>query len=74
MELPNQVISNRANQIAMGQTHFSLRRIQKNPLGYATILKQHLYNYTALTPETSWNNTDQPLESTLVQANRKQMV
>lgn len=68
MELPNQIISNRTNQIAAGQMHFSLRSIQKNKLGYAAILKKDLYNYSALTPATSWNNEDLPLVPTSVQA------
>lgn len=70
MELPNQVVANRANQIATGQMHFSLKSIQKNQLGYATILKQQLYNYTALTPATSWSNAAIPAEPTWVQANK----
>lgn len=70
MELPNQVISNRANEIAKGQMHFSLRSIQRNLLGYATILNQQLYNYKALTPSTSWDKADHPLEPTSVQANK----
>lgn len=71
MELPNQVIANRTNQLATGQMHFSLKSIQKNPLGYATILKQQLYNYTALTPATSWNNAALPAGPTWVQANKE---
>ncbi|KAA0966919.1 family 10 glycosylhydrolase [Sporosarcina sp. ANT_H38] len=70
MELPSQVFANRVNQIVAGQMHFSLRSIQKNPLGYATVLKQQLYNYTALTPATPWDNMAIPVEPTSVQANR----
>ena len=68
MELPNQVTANRNNGIAKGQMHFSLRSIQKNSLGYATVLKQQLYNYTAVTPAVSWKDSSQPLKPTLVQA------
>ncbi|OAH57820.1 hypothetical protein AWH48_02050 [Domibacillus aminovorans] len=70
MELPNQVIANRADKIAKGQMHFSLRSIQNNSLGYATILKQQLYNYTAVTPATSWKNAVQPLKPTFVRVNK----
>lgn len=68
MELPNQLIANRDNGIAKGQMHFSLRHIQKNALGYATVVKQQLYNYKAVTPSVAWKNSAQPLKPTTVQA------
>ncbi|MGV3486971.1 MAG: family 10 glycosylhydrolase, partial [Tuberibacillus sp.] len=34
-ELPEQILDNRANGIAKGQMHFSLRQIENNALGYA---------------------------------------
>ncbi|MFJ7932916.1 family 10 glycosylhydrolase [Sporosarcina sp. NPDC096371] len=71
MELPNQVITNRADGNVQGQMHFSLRSIQKNTLGYATILKQQLYNYTAVTPATAWKNAVQPSIPTAVQATKE---
>lgn len=70
MELPNQVITNRADGNVQGQMHFSLRSIQKNTLGYATILKQQLYNYTAVTPATAWKNPMQPSKPTAVQVSQ----
>ncbi|WP_313893740.1 family 10 glycosylhydrolase [Psychrobacillus sp.] len=70
MELPNQIIENRTNPIAAGQMHFSLRSIQKNILGYATILQQDLYNYHALTPATPWNNGDVPEMPTTVEVSK----
>jgi len=70
MELPNQVITNRADQVVQGQMHFSLRSIQKNALGYATILQKQLYNYTAITPTVSWKDETQPELPTAVQVNK----
>lgn len=70
MELPNQVIANRADKTAKGQMHFSLKNIQNNSLGYATILKQQLYHYTAITPAAAWKNAVQPLKPTSVRVNK----
>lgn len=68
MELPEQIIANRSEKTAAsGQMHFSLRSIQNNKLGYATIINQQLYNYTALTPDTSWNDATAPDKPTFVQ-------
>ncbi|MFS0780723.1 family 10 glycosylhydrolase [Bacillus sp. 1P06AnD] len=69
-ELPNQVIANRNNQIALGQMHFSLKDIQANRLSYATALTQQLYNYTAVTPGVPWKNTAQPAIPTSVQVTK----
>lgn len=71
MELPNQIVSNRADKMAKGQMHFSLKSIQKNSLGYATILKQQLYNYTAMTPEMAWKDAAQPGKPTAVQVKKE---
>ncbi|MGN1385416.1 MAG: family 10 glycosylhydrolase, partial [Bacillus sp. (in: firmicutes)] len=66
MELPNQIIANRANGVAKGQMHYSLKRIKENQLGYATIVKDQLYNYKAIAPATSWSNAEQPAKPTNV--------
>lgn len=64
MEIPNQIIANRAGMVAKGQMHYSLRSIQANKLGYATIVKNQLYNYKAIAPSTSWSNAAQPVKPT----------
>ncbi|WP_083256197.1 family 10 glycosylhydrolase [Domibacillus iocasae] len=71
MELPNQIASNRAGNTAKGQMHFSLKSIQKNSLGYATIVKQQMYNYTAVTPDTPWKNAAVPVKPTSVQVKKE---
>ncbi len=72
MELPNQIMANRSEQVAAkGQMHFSLRSIQNNKLGYATIVSQQLYNYTALTPDTPWLDDAVPNEPTFVQVTKE---
>ncbi|MGG2108321.1 family 10 glycosylhydrolase [Lysinibacillus pakistanensis] len=72
MELPNQIMANRSEQVAAkGQMHFSLRSIQNNKLGYATIVNQQLYNYTALTPDTPWLDDTVPNEPTFVQVTKE---
>ncbi|GLC88894.1 glycoside hydrolase family 10 protein [Lysinibacillus piscis] len=72
MELPNQIIANRVAQAAAkGQMHFSLKNIQSNKLGYATIVEQQLYNYTALTPDTSWDDSTVPAMPTVVQVTKE---
>lgn len=72
MELPNQIIANRsAKTAAMGQMHFSLKSMQTNKLGYATVVNQQLYNYTALTPGTPWVNATAPAEPTFVQVTKE---
>ena len=62
MELPNQIIANRANFAAKGQMHYSVKHIRANQLGYATIVKNQLYTYKAIAPSTAWSNTSQPLK------------
>ncbi|WP_019240644.1 MULTISPECIES: family 10 glycosylhydrolase [Bacillus] len=69
MELPNQILANRANGVAKGQMHFSLKDYQKNALGYATIVKQQMYNYKALTPATPWKGNTVSQKPTAVRAN-----
>ncbi|GIN70008.1 UPF0748 protein YngK [Bacillus sp. J14TS2] len=59
-ELPEQIIDNRANGIAKGQMHFTLRDILKNPLGYFDIVEEEIYTAKALTPATPWNGSNQP--------------
>ena len=72
MELPNQILANRSEKTAaMGQMHFSLKSMESNKLGYATIVNQQLYNYTALTPGTVWDNTTAPAEPTFVQVTKE---
>lgn len=71
MELPNQISSNRANGTADGQMHFSLKSIQKNTLGYATIVKQNLYNYTAVTPAVPWKDGSVPAKPTAVRVKKE---
>ncbi|WP_042350618.1 family 10 glycosylhydrolase [Bacillus massiliigorillae] len=68
MELPGQIVDNRAATNVKGQMHFSLRDLQNNPLGYSAYIKENLYNYNALTPATSWKNSTVPAEPTAVQA------
>lgn len=70
MELPNQIITNRADKMVQGQMHFSLKSIQKNALGYAAILTKEHYNYTAITPAISWTDDTQPELPTAVQVNK----
>ncbi|WP_050614464.1 glycoside hydrolase family 10 protein [Bacillus testis] len=50
MELANQISMNRGNAYVKGQMHFSLKNIQKNALGYMSIVKQQMYMHQALTP------------------------
>jgi uncharacterized lipoprotein YddW (UPF0748 family) len=69
-ELPGQILDNRANGIAMGQMHFSLRQIEKDALGYADILKNDVYNYQALTPAAPWNGAAVPQKPNVVRAVR----
>ncbi|WP_107838737.1 glycoside hydrolase family 10 protein [Metasolibacillus meyeri] len=72
MELPSQITANRAEKsAAMGQMHFSLKSMQNNKLGYATIVNQQLYNYTALTPDISWSGDTIPAEPTFVQVTKE---
>ncbi|WHP39784.1 glycoside hydrolase family 10 protein [Lysinibacillus capsici] len=72
MELPSQILANRSEKVAAeGQMHFSLRSFQNNKLGYATIVSQQLYNYTALTPETTWDDDTVPNVPTFVQVTKE---
>lgn len=70
MELPNQIMTNRADKMVQGQMHFSLKSIQKNALGYSTILQKQHYNYTAITPAFAWGNNSRPELPTSVQVNK----
>lgn len=70
-ELISQVIANRANKNAQGQMHFSLRSINNNALGYASYLKQQLYNYKALTPTIYWKGSAIPLCPTDVKLSKE---
>nr|WP_239587583.1 family 10 glycosylhydrolase [Bacillus pakistanensis] len=67
-ELPGQIQDNREKESVKGQMHFSLQQIQENPLGYADIIQNELYNYTALTPATPWNGHDIPKKPNNVKA------
>jgi uncharacterized lipoprotein YddW (UPF0748 family) len=69
-ELPEQILDNRANGIAKGQMHFSLRQIENNALGYSDLLKNDVYNYQALTPAAPWNGDVVPQKPNTVQAER----
>ncbi|WP_410492933.1 glycoside hydrolase family 10 protein [Domibacillus sp. DTU_2020_1001157_1_SI_ALB_TIR_016] len=71
MELPNQIVSNRADRMTKGQMHFSLKSWKKNSLGYATIVKQQLYKYPSLTPAFSWKDASQPVKPTSVQVKKE---
>ncbi|MEB7452070.1 glycoside hydrolase family 10 protein [Lysinibacillus sphaericus] len=72
MELPSQILENRSEKVAAdGQMHFSLRSFQSNKLGYATIVSQQLYNYTAMTPETIWNDDAVPNKPTYVEVTKE---
>nr|WP_231584132.1 family 10 glycosylhydrolase [Domibacillus indicus] len=70
MELPNQISANRTGK-AEGQMHFSLKSIQRNALGYATIVKQQLYNYTAVTPAVPWKGSAIPSKPASVQVKKE---
>lgn len=59
-ELPEQILDNRANKIAKGQMHFTLRDILKNALGYADIVEEEIYTAKSLTPATPWNGSNVP--------------
>ncbi|MBW8348024.1 family 10 glycosylhydrolase [Bacillus sp. IITD106] len=59
-ELPEQILDNRANGIAKGQMHFTLRDILNNPIGYQDIISKEMYNTKTLTPATSWLGANEP--------------
>jgi len=72
MEIPNQIIANRANAAAKGQMHYSFSKMKNNQLGYATIVKEQLYHDKAIAPSTSWSNAAQPLKPTNVTISAEQ--
>jgi uncharacterized lipoprotein YddW (UPF0748 family) len=69
-ELPGQIQDNRKKESVKGQMHFSLQQIQENPLGYADIIQNELYNSPALTPATPWNGHDIPKKPNTVKAKK----
>ncbi|MFS0781974.1 family 10 glycosylhydrolase [Bacillus sp. 1P06AnD] len=69
-ELPGQIADNRNAAHVKGQMHYSLSKYNKDLLGYATYLKQQLYQNVALTPAVSWKGAAVPLQPQNVQVTK----
>ncbi|HYK72072.1 MAG TPA: glycoside hydrolase family 10 protein [Pseudoneobacillus sp.] len=59
-EYPRQIALNHQYQDVMGSTHFSLKDLNRNPLGIKDKLKNDIYKYPALIPTMPWLDNEAP--------------
>ncbi|HEK9102643.1 glycoside hydrolase family 10 protein [Bacillus pfraonensis] len=70
-EYPRQIALNHQNSQIKGSMHFSLKDINKNPLGIKDRLKNDIYKHPALIPPMPWLDHNPPKQPTLKGAIRR---
>ena len=66
-ELPRQIRLNRNTDGCYGSVYFRVNYgLLNNPKGFLDSLKNHYYEYPALTPQMSWNDSTPPIDPTWI--------
>ncbi|WP_420828163.1 glycoside hydrolase family 10 protein [Cytobacillus citreus] len=69
-EYPKQILLNRQYDTFMGSMHFSLKDLNRNPLGIKDRLSNDLYRQPALIPTMPWLDNIKPQSPSIKSANR----
>lgn len=69
-EYPKQILLNRQYNTVMGSMHFSLKDLNRNPLGIKELLSNELYKQQALIPTMPWLDNTAPQSPKIKSADR----